>query len=209
MLARPDQSGIDPVIQAAMLAARPALRAFAISLVRDGYRADDLVQETLLRAMLNIHSFQPGTNMRAWLFVILRNQFIDAWHRKRREVELDADDGFLNDLRFSAGGEHDAACRLDSAKLMQCLHRLHPDQREALVLVGVSGYSYEEAAEICGCAEGTIKSRVFRAREVLARMLEGYQRRWDLPAESREEAEAWGQIVGAGALDDYALEDAR
>ena len=150
-----------------MLAAVPGLRAFAMSLCGKFDRADDLVQETLLRAIANIHSFTPGTNMSAWLFTILRNQFRSEYRKRRREVE-DADGGYLDSLK-SAPEQHS---RLEFKELFAALAKLPLEQREALLLVGASGFSYDDAAAICGTAVGTIKSRVNRARKLLAELLE-------------------------------------
>lgn len=156
----------DPSVREAMLAAVPALRAFAMSLCGKIDRADDLVQETLLRALTNIESFEPGTNMSAWLFTILRNLFRSEYRKRRREVE----DG---EGRFSATlkSQPDQPSHMEFEEFRSALARLPPDQREALILVGASGFSYEEAAQICGSAVGTIKSRVNRARIRLAEML--------------------------------------
>jgi RNA polymerase sigma-70 factor (ECF subfamily) len=155
-----------PSVREAMLAAVPSLRAFAISLSGNVDRADDLVQETLLRAMANIDSFQPGTNMSAWLFTILRNLFRSEYRKRRREVE-DADGSYADTLK-SQPEQHG---RVEFEEFRAALAKLPPDQREALLLVGASGFSYEEAAAICECAVGTIKSRVNRARTRLAVLL--------------------------------------
>jgi RNA polymerase sigma-70 factor (ECF subfamily) len=149
-----------------MLAAVPSLRAFAISLSGNVDRADDLVQETLLRAIANIDSFQPGTNMSAWMFTILRNLFRSEYRKRRREVE-DTDGSYADTLKsHPEQGSH-----LEFKEFKAALGKLPPDQREALILVGASGFSYEEAAAICECAVGTIKSRVNRARTRLADLL--------------------------------------
>jgi RNA polymerase sigma-70 factor (ECF subfamily) len=149
-----------------MLATVPSLRVFAMSLCRNVDRADDLVQETLLRALTHIDSFQAGTSLPAWLFTILRNAFRSE-HRKRwREVE-DIGGNYAETLTTGA----EQTSHLDFQDLLTALHKLPVDQREALILVGASGYSYEEAAEICDCAAGTIKSRVRRARIRLTQFL--------------------------------------
>ena len=155
-----------PAVREAMLAAVPSLRAFAISLSGNVDRADDLVQETLVRAMANIDSFQPGTNMSAWLFTILRNLFRSEYRKRRREVE-DTDGSYAESLK-SHPEQHG---RVEFEEFRAALARLPQDQSEALLLVGASGFSYEEAAEICECAVGTIKSRVNRARTRLAELL--------------------------------------
>jgi RNA polymerase sigma-70 factor (ECF subfamily) len=158
---------IEPTLRDAMLQATPNLRAFAISLTSNVDRADDLVQETLLRAIANIGRFQPGTNMQAWLFTILRNLFHSEYRKRRREVE-DTDGKYAASLAVQpAQGAH-----LDFEDMQKALTRLPHDQREALLLVGASGFSYEQAAEICGCAVGTIKSRVNRARTRLAELMQ-------------------------------------
>jgi RNA polymerase sigma-70 factor (ECF subfamily) len=157
---------LQPSVREAMLGAVPSLRAFAISLSGNVDRADDLVQETLLRAMANIDSFQPGTNMSAWLFTILRNLFRSEYRKRRREVE-DVDGSYAESLK-SQPEQHS---RVEFEEFRQALAKLPPDQREALLIVGASGFSYEEAAAICDCAVGTIKSRVNRARARLSDML--------------------------------------
>jgi RNA polymerase sigma-70 factor (ECF subfamily) len=157
---------LDPATRDAILATVPSLRAFAVSLSGSLDRADDLVQETLTRALANIDSFRPGTNMVAWLFTILRNQFRSEYRKRRREVE-DADGNHA--LGLQAPPEQMG--HVEMGELRSALARLPDDQREALVLVGAAGFSYEEAAGICGCAVGTIKSRVNRARTQLASLL--------------------------------------
>ena len=157
---------LDPDIRDSVLGAVPSLRAFAISLCGNVDRADDLVQETMLRALANIHSFQPGTNMSAWLFTILRNLFRSEYRKRRREVE-DADGSYADSLK----SQPEQNSRVEFEEFRGALSKLPGDQREALILVGASGFSYEEAAEICGCAVGTIKSRVNRARGRLADLL--------------------------------------
>jgi RNA polymerase sigma-70 factor, ECF subfamily len=149
-----------------MLAEVPKLRAFAISLSRSVDRADDLVQETLLRAIAKIDSFQPGTNMSAWLFTILRNVFRSEYRKRCREVE-DADGHYADSLK-SAPEQHG---RVEFEELRVALATLPRSQREAVLLVGASGFSYEEAAKICKTAVGTIKSRVNRARTGLSELL--------------------------------------
>jgi len=155
-----------PDVRQAMLSAVPSLRAFAISLSGNVDRADDLVQETLLRAMANIDTFQPGTNMSAWLFTILRNLFRSEYRKRRREVE-DTDGSYAESLK-SHPEQHG---RVEFEEFRAALGKLPQDQREALLLVGASGFSYEEAAAICECAVGTIKSRVNRARTRLSELL--------------------------------------
>jgi RNA polymerase sigma-70 factor (ECF subfamily) len=157
---------LDPSMREAVLAAVPSLRAFAISLSGNVDRADDLVQETLLRALVNIDSFEPGTNLSAWLFTILRNLFRSEYRKRRREVE-DGDGTYAESLKSQPEQE----ARVEFREFRAALAKLPSDQREALILVGASGFSYEEAANICGCAVGTIKSRVNRARTRLAELM--------------------------------------
>lgn len=157
---------IDESVRQEVLAAIPGLRAFAISLCGNVDRADDLVQEALLRALANIHSFQPGTNMSAWLFTILRNHFRSEYRKRRREVE-DSDGHYAESLT-SHPEQHG---HLELTEFRKALAKLPEEQREALILVGASGFSYEEASEICGCAIGTVKSRVNRARTRLAELM--------------------------------------
>jgi len=152
-----------PDFTRALMGAAPTLRAFAISLSGNVDRADDLVQDTLMRAWANSASFQPGTNLKAWLFTILRNLYTSEYRKRRREVE-DAEGELAATLSSPAAQEGHLA--LDEMK--KALSQLPEDQREAIILVGASGFSYEEAAEICECAVGTIKSRVNRARVRLA-----------------------------------------
>lgn len=156
-----------PSFKKAMLAALPSLRAFAMSLTGRPDRADDLVQETVMRAWAKQESFQPGTNMNAWLFTILRNLFYSQMRKRGREVQ-DTDGAFTATLGVAP--PQDGV--MDLADLKNALNRLPPDQREAILLIGASGFSYEEAAEICGCAVGTIKSRVNRARNRLQEILD-------------------------------------
>ncbi|PZU64459.1 MAG: RNA polymerase subunit sigma, partial [Rhizobium sp.] len=133
------------------------LRAFAISLIRSRDRADDLVQDTIMKAWAKQDSYQPGTNMRAWLVTILRNEFYSQIRKSGREVQ-DTD-----------GPEQHGS--VDLQDFRAALAKLPDDQREAILLIGASGFAYEEAAEICGCPVGTIKSRVSRARLRLQELL--------------------------------------
>lgn len=143
-----------------------ALRAFALSLTRKGPAADDLVQDTVVKAWTNIDKFTPGTNMRAWLFTILRNTFYSSRRRVRREVP-DVDG--MYSARLASKPDHDG--RLAMRDFLVAFRQISDEQREALILVGASGFSYEEAAEMCGVAVGTIKSRANRGRKRLAELL--------------------------------------
>jgi RNA polymerase sigma-70 factor (ECF subfamily) len=147
-----------------MLAAMPGLRAFAIALCRNRDQADDLVQDTLLRACANIVLFKPGTNMVAWLCTILKNRFYSECRRRRGGRFEDIEDHADTIASKPAQIAHAECSELSGAKL-------EPKQRVALVMIGVSGLSYEEAAKKCGCPTGTIKSRVNRARAQLAQLL--------------------------------------
>lgn len=151
-----------------LLEAVPALRAFARSLSDRADLADDLAQETLLRAWANRKSFTPGTNLKAWLFTILRNAFYSGLRKSIREVE-DPDEIYARNVAVPPSQEEG----VDLDDLQRALERLPAEQCEALVLIGASGFSYEEAARICGCAIGTMKSRVSRARRALVADLGG------------------------------------
>jgi RNA polymerase sigma-70 factor, ECF subfamily len=153
-------------ITADLLAVIPNLRAFAVSLCGNLDRADDLVQETLVKAWGNIGSFVEGTNLRAWLFTILRNIYYSEYRKRRREV-ADPDGTFAAKLATAPA----QSGHMDLLDFRAALQQLPSDQREALILIGASGMSYEEAAGICGSAIGTMKSRVNRARSRLAEML--------------------------------------
>ncbi|MBX9747928.1 MAG: sigma-70 family RNA polymerase sigma factor [Hyphomonadaceae bacterium] len=144
----------------------PSMRAFARSLAHNPTHADDLVQDTLVKALANVERFEPGTNLRAWLFTILRNHYYSQLRKTKREVE-DADGKFA--ARLATRPEQDGSVDLEDFKV--AFAKLAPDHREVLTLVGASGCSYEEAAQICGCAVGTIKSRVNRARKRLSDLL--------------------------------------
>lgn len=145
----------------------PSLRAFARSLARDATLADDLVQETLIKAWSKLDSFEKGTNMRAWLFTILRNTFISMTRKRGREVQ-DVD-GVHAARAVQPPSQHAA---MDIADFREAFAELPDDQRTAIVLVGAAGFTYDEAAAICDCAPGTIKSRVNRARKALVEMLD-------------------------------------
>jgi RNA polymerase sigma-70 factor (ECF subfamily) len=149
-----------------MLAALPALRAFAMSLSGRHDVADDLVQETVMKAWSKQDDFTLGTNMNAWLFTILRNLYYSQMRKRGREVQ-DVDGVFT--AKLGVAPSHDG--RMDLADFRRALEALPPDQREAILLIGAAGFSYEEAAAICGCATGTVKSRVSRARTRLQQML--------------------------------------
>ena len=150
-----------------LLGSIPSLRAFAVSLTQNADKADDLVQETLVKAWDKHESFQPGTNLKAWLFTILRNEFYSQMRKRGREVQ--DSDGIMTARLAVHPAQHG---QLDLKDFRAALEQLPEDQREAIILIGASGFSYEEAAEICNCAVGTIKSRVSRARTRLQDILQ-------------------------------------
>jgi len=145
----------------------PHLRAFARTLAGEPAAADDLAQEAMMKAWDARASFQLGTNMKAWTFMILRNQFYSEKRRAWRQTQLDQE---AAERTLVAVDNPEAPVALDELRLG--LAQLPPEQREALILVGAGGFAYEEAAEICGCAVGTVKSRVSRARRALQSILE-------------------------------------
>ena len=165
----------------------PHLRAFARGLCGRPDMADDLVQETMLKAWAARDRFQPGTSMRAWTFVILRNAYLTEMRRNR--FRGDYDETAAERLLTAPAGQEDP---IHLADMHRALQQLPAERREALLLVGAGGFSYEEAAEICGCAVGTIKSRVGRARASLSAMLE----EGNIPHRSSADAEAHRAILG-------------
>jgi len=161
-----------------LVALIPHLRAFARTLCGDAAAADDLAQDAVMKAWDARASYQMGTNMKAWTFMILRNQFYSEKRRSWRQTQLDQE---AAERTLVAIDDPSAPLALD--ELRQALGMLPSEQREALILVGAGGFAYEEAAEICGCAVGTVKSRVSRARRALQAILEqGDYRRDGLPA---------------------------
>lgn len=145
----------------------PELRAFARSLCRERELADDLVQDTCLKAWQAVDSFEPGAPMRPWLFRILRNEFYQYSRRSWRSTTLDQDVA-ENTLVATVGLD----AQIDFRVLQAAMSDLPDVQREALILVVAAGYTYEEAGEICNCSAGTIKSRVSRAREAVIYKME-------------------------------------
>lgn len=156
----------DQPFQQALIAAIPNLRAFAISLCGNIQTANDLVQETMLKAWTHRAKFEAGTNIKSWLFTILRNTYFSDFRRGKREVQ---------DVEGAAAAtlstHPEQPGHMDMMDFKRSLAELSEDQREALILVGAEGFSYEETAEICGCAVGTVKSRVNRARARLAELM--------------------------------------
>lgn len=145
----------------------PQLRAFAISLTRSSTSADDLVQDTIVKAWKGFHTYQPGTNLQAWLFTILRNTFYSDLRKARREQA--SSDGQIAEAQTTTDYGDNQIALIDFER---ALGMLPAEQREALVLVGASGLSYDDAAATCGVAIGTIKSRINRGRARLAEILD-------------------------------------
>ena len=169
---KPD-SADDGAFKRELVTLIPHLRAFARTLTGDPTAADDLAQEAMMKAWDARASYQMGTNMKAWTFMILRNQFYSEKRRSWRQTQLDQE---AAERTLIAVDDPEAPVALD--ELRQALQTLPEEQREALILVGAGGFAYEEAAEICQCAVGTVKSRVSRARKALQATLErgGYAR---------------------------------
>jgi RNA polymerase sigma-70 factor (ECF subfamily) len=156
-----------PTFKRELLATLPSLRAFAVSLSGRHDKADDLVQDTVMKAWAKQDSFELGTNIKAWLFTILRNEFYSQMRKRGREVQ-DTDGAFTERMAV-----HPSQYGIvDLNDFRKALDKLPDDQREAVILIGASGFSYEEAAEICHCAIGTMKSRVSRARTKLQELLQ-------------------------------------
>ncbi|MEY4269201.1 MAG: hypothetical protein RLZZ58_417 [Pseudomonadota bacterium] len=156
----------DEVFRAQLIAVIPHLRAFARSLSGNRDLADDLVQDTMVRAWTARASYTQGTNFKAWTFVILRNHFLSQRRRDRFHGDYDAD--MVEQQLAVAPAQEDSVMLAD---VQRALMQLPDSQREALILVGAGGFEYEEAAAICGVAVGTIKSRVSRARAALELIL--------------------------------------
>lgn len=156
----------DPEFKDQLSAVIPHLRAFGRSLSGSRDLADDLVQETLLKAWAARLRFQAGTNMRAWTFIILRNLFLSQMRRARFKGEWDE---ITASKILAAPASQDR--HIELSDMQRALMHLPQPQREALILVGAGGFAYEEAADICGCAVGTIKSRVARGRVALEQLL--------------------------------------
>ena len=157
MAALKDQDFAAP--QAEIVALIPALRAFARTFYRETSEADDLVQETLTRALASLHQFEPGSSMKSWLFTIMRNTFYTKVRIEAREAPGTAE---CVSERPAADATQEWSAR--GREIERAIQRLPERQREVLMLIGVLGVSYDEAARICGCAMGTVKSRLNRAR---------------------------------------------
>lgn len=185
---QPDQVTDD--IQDDLVALIPHMRAFARSLCRDRTQADDLAQEALAHAWRCRQSYAPGTNLKAWVFTIVRNQFYSEKRRSWRVTQLDSKHA---EETLVAVNSPTAALELDDVR--RAMLELPVLQREALTLVAVAGLPYQEAARICGCAEGTIKSRVCRARRELTRILA----RGEMRGEKRAPGLAMSSILADSA----------
>ena len=189
-ISSPPASGIQiSELKDDILRAIPKLRAYAKNLCRGAERADDLVQEAIVKALANIESFQPGSNMTAWLYIILRNGFYSEYRKRRYEVE-DFDGDFAARLSVRPTQEE----HVQLLDVQDALARLPAERREALMLI-VSGLSYDEAAVICGCAAGTMKSRVSRARVTLTAILDVGRRQQNAPVRSRRVAIGMGAVA--------------
>jgi len=181
-----DDTARDRAFRAELVALIPHLRAFARTLTGDPTAADDLAQEAMMKAWDARASFEMGTNMKAWTFMILRNQFYSEKRRSWRQSQLDQEAAERTLVAID-----DPAAPVALNELRLGLGMLPSEQREALVLVGAGGFAYEEAAEICGCAVGTVKSRVSRARRALLGILE----RGDYDRDGAAAGEAMGSIL--------------
>jgi RNA polymerase sigma-70 factor (ECF subfamily) len=164
---QPPAAARDGVFKRELVALIPQLRAFARTLAGDPTAADDLAQDAMMKAWDARESFELGTNMKAWTFMILRNQFYSEKRRSWRQTQLDQE---AAERTLVAVDDPSSPVALNELRLG--LAMLPPEQREALVLVGAGGFAYEEAAAICECAVGTVKSRVSRARRALQAILE-------------------------------------
>lgn len=164
----PHSAADDEAFRAGLIELIPFLRAFARTLCGDRDDADDLCQEALAKAWQSRTSFQVGTNLKAWLFMILRNHFYSERRRSWRQRPWD--ESGIENTHVAPGAQ---GAKMNLSDLTRALRLLSDEQREALILVGAGGFSYEEASSICGCAVGTIKSRVARARAMLQQVLEG------------------------------------
>jgi RNA polymerase sigma-70 factor (ECF subfamily) len=158
-------AGADPFMQE-VLALTPKLRAYAAGLTGCPERADDLLHDTLVKVIRFRHRFEPGTNLRAWLYAIVRNSYLTNLRQRSRLCE--DPDGRLSAELASAPTQE---WRLRHRELLRALLMLSPDQRSLLMLIA-GGSSYEEAAEVCGCPVGTVKSRINRARHRLLKILD-------------------------------------
>jgi RNA polymerase sigma-70 factor, ECF subfamily len=177
-----------PDFKAGLLELIPFLRAFARSLCGNHETADDLVQETLVKAWQSRDTFTPGTNLKAWLFTILRNHFYSERRRAWRQVAWDQESA-----ERLPGTSQDPSWAAELSDTARALRLLPDEQREALILVGAGGFSYVDVANICRCNVGTVKSRVARARKALMAILE--RQDTALPNERPDQGEAARDIM--------------
>lgn len=168
MIERTKRTAADAAFRDELLEALPHLRAFARGLSGRADFADDLVQETAIKAWTARDRYTPGTNMRAWTFAILRNHYLSELRRSKHQADLE--EGAIERMLIM---DADQEGPLHVSDMEAALQQLAPERREAVLLIGASGFSYEEAAAIAGCPVGTMKSRVARARADLARLLDG------------------------------------
>jgi len=149
-----------------IVALLPDLRAFARFMCREREAADDLVQNTVLAALDKQGQFEPGTNLKGWLFTIMRNRFYSDLRAQRRRPAA------IEDVATTPVAAVDnPEATLELKELSSALWKLSPQSREALILVGAGGFSYEEAARLCQCSVGTLKARVSRARKLLSEQM--------------------------------------
>lgn len=150
----------------------PRLRRYARALVRSQETADDLVQDTLVRALSKLHLWQPGTDLRAWLFTLMHNQYVNFVRRAVREGSQTSIDNAID-----LGHQANQTTSLTLRDLQNALDRLPEEQRTVVLLIGLEGMRYEEVAEILNVPVGTIRSRLSRAREALREMMDEHERR--------------------------------
>ena len=164
----PTAAEADKIFRDQLVALIPSLRSFSRGLCGGRDMADDLAQDAMTRGWAARASYTPGTNFRAWMFMILRNQFYTTIRKNSRMVSWDPE--IAERILVEAPSQQDAIHVSDVAKALQ---KLPAEQREVLLLIGANGLSYEEAAEVVGCAMGTIKSRLARGRKALTELIDG------------------------------------
>lgn len=170
----------DRIFRDELVAIIPSLRAFARGLCGNVTLADDLAQDAMTRAWSARASYMPGSNFRAWMYTIVRNQFYTTFRRNARMVSWDP--AAAEQILVVDANQHD---RLHVQDVVAALQKLPPEQREALILVGANGMSYEDAADVMGCAVGTIKSRIARGRVALAALIDGPDEDAGIPVKRR------------------------
>jgi RNA polymerase sigma-70 factor, ECF subfamily len=170
----------DRIFRDELVAIIPSLRAFARGLCGNVTLADDLAQDAMTRAWSARASYMPGSNFRAWMYTIVRNQFYTTFRRNARMVSWDP--AAAEQILVVDANQHD---RLHVQDVVAALQKLPPEQREALILVGANGMSYEDAADVMGCAVGTIKSRIARGRVALAALIDGPDEDASIPVKRR------------------------